>query len=187
MKTITKLLLSLLCVGVFLTGCKKADDPAPASNEEELITDVTVTFTNQANSSEVRTFTFSDPDGPNGSQTGTYNLSGNLSASATYTVAVKFENKSATPTEDITAEVQSEGDEHQIFFTTTGNLQFQAYTDKDANGNAIGIGSTFSTGIAGSATLKLVLKHQPGTKTATSTADVGETDVEVNFTGITIQ
>ena len=187
MKTITKLLLCLLCVGVFLSGCKKASDPAPSVNEEELITDVTATFTNQANSSEVITMAFSDPDGSNGSQTGTYSVSGNLSANATYTVAVKFENKSATPAEDITTEVQEEGDEHQVFFATTGNLKHHSYTDQDANGNPIGISSLFSTGIAGTATLKVTLKHQPGTKTATSTVDIGETDVEVNFTGITIQ
>jgi len=186
MKTITKLLLSLLCVAVLLAGCNKADDPAPA-NEEELITDVTVTFTNQAVSTDVVTMTFSDPDGKDGPQTGTTNISGNLTASATYNVVIKFENKSETPAENVTEEVQKEGDEHQVFFSTTGNLTFQSYGDKDANNNPIGISSTFGTGIAGAATLKLTLKHQPNIKTATTTVADGETDVEVEFTDIRIQ
>ncbi|WP_299460029.1 hypothetical protein [uncultured Microscilla sp.] len=187
MKTISRLLLSILCAMVLLSSCKKADDPAPATNEEELITDLTLTFTNQANTSEVITMTFSDSDGPNGPQTGTFNISGNLSASAKYNVAFKVENKSETPAEDVTTEIKEEGAEHQVFYNTTGNLQFQSYTDKDANGNPIGISTTFSTGIAGTATLKVTLKHQPGVKTASTTVVDGETDIEVNFTGITIQ
>ncbi|OJJ17918.1 hypothetical protein BKI52_29095 [marine bacterium AO1-C] len=186
MKTIAKLLLSLLCVAVLLAGCNKADDPAPA-NEEELITDVTVTFTNQANTSDQVTLTFSDPDGADGPQSGTTNISGNLTASATYTVTITFENKSETPAEDITAEVKEEGAEHQIFFSTTGNLSFQSYGDQDASGNPIGLTSTFGTGVAGTASLKVTLKHQPGIKTASTTVNDGETDVEVDFTGITIQ
>ena len=187
MKTISKLFLSILCAVVLLASCKKADDPAPAANEEEVITDLTLTFTNKANSSEQITMTFSDPDGADGPTSGTTNISGPLSASATYDVTFKVENKSGSTVENVTEEVQEEGAEHQVFFTTTGTLQFQGYTDKDANGNPIGITSTFSTGIAGSATLKVTLKHQPGVKTATSTVADGETDIEVDFTGITIQ
>lgn len=187
MKTISKLFLSILCAVVLLSSCKKADDPTPAANEEELITDLTVTFTNKANSSEVITMTFSDPDGADGPQSGTTKISGNLSANATYNVAVKLENKSGAQAEDITAEVKEEGAEHQIFYSTTGNLQFQSYTDKDANGNPIGVTTTFSTGIASTATLKITLKHQPNIKTASTTVADGETDIEVNFTGITIQ
>lgn len=186
MKTIAKLLLSLMFVAVLLAGCKKADDPAPA-NEEELITDVTVTFTNQANSANVVTMTFSDSDGPDGPISGTTNISGALTAGATYNVVVKFENKSENPAEDVTEEVKEEGAEHQVFFSTTGTLSFQAYTDQDANGNPIGVTSTFGTGIAGTASLKVTLKHQPNIKTASTTVNDGETDVEVNFTGITIQ
>src|SRR6056297_867392 len=41
------------------------DDTPSAVNEEELITDMVLTFTNTADQS-VSTFTFSDPDGPGG-------------------------------------------------------------------------------------------------------------------------
>lgn len=187
MKTIAKLFLSLLCVAVLVSSCKKADDPAPASNEEEVITDVIVTFTNKANSTEVITLTFTDPDGPKGTQSGTTKISGDLSANATYNVSVGFQNTSETPAENVTEEVQKEGDEHQVFFSTTGTLSFQGYTDKDDKGNPIGITSTFGTGLAGTASLKVTLKHQPNIKTDNTTVNDGDTDVEVNFTGITIK
>ena len=74
-----------LMLSVF-TACD-SDDPEPV-NEEELITTVELTFTNDNDASDVRTASFTDLDGEGGNDPIIDNIS--LMADATYTLTVKF-------------------------------------------------------------------------------------------------
>ena len=98
---------------------------------------------------------------------------------------------------DIVAEIAEEADEHQIFFAFTndafsnpmgdGNIDNASdainYNDEDANGNPLGLNTTWTTGATaisnGNFTVRL--QHQPDLKTATSGANDGETDFEIDF------
>ena len=184
----SKWLLSLLLAVLVITGCD-SDDPDPV-DEPELITTLNVTFTNTADASDMVTASFRDLDGEGGNDGVTTNPT--LSANATYSVTVEFLNESVTPTEDITAEVREEDEEHQVFFISGSNLNFTyAYGDEDADNNPIGLTGTATIGAAGSGTLDVVLVHEP-TKSATgvSGGDItnagGEEDIRVQFT-VTIQ
>jgi len=180
-------LLSLLVVGSLLVGCK-ADSPEE-ENEEEIITDVTLTFTNGATT---LVFTASDPDGE-GPLELTVDGPINLVAGTQYDLSIEFYN--SIEDEDITEEVEEEGDEHMIFFgftsglfsspTGSGNINGRAnpinYEDQDVNGLPIGLNTSWTTGSATTGTFRIVLKHQPGLKTASSSVNDGESDVDITW------
>ncbi|MBF4984188.1 type 1 periplasmic binding fold superfamily protein, partial [Nonlabens mediterrranea] len=57
-----------------------------------------------------------------------------------------------------------------------------AKVDTDANGNPLGLDTTFTTGAAGTGTLTIVLRHEPlKPNDGTLLNAGGETDVQVEF------
>ena len=180
MKTIK--LLALLFISSLAVGCSSDDDGHgdDHDSEEELITTVIYTLTNNANNADVVTLTFTDLDGEGGAD-GTYDISGPLTANATYTGGIKLWNATENPAEDITEEVEGEADEHEFFYSSTAGLTITK-TDVDGDGNPVGIETTVTTGSAATGTLTVILKHEP-TKpnNGTATGAGGSTDVEVSY------
>ena len=185
------LLYLVLGFGVCLISC---DNDVPGKeNEEEIIDKVTLTFTPTAGSPVVVTAT--DPDGE-----GIADMSPDgdiyLLPNTAYTLTIGVEN--TVEQEDITLEIEEEGDEHIFFFSFTngifsnpvgdGNIDARAdainYDDQDINDQPIGIITTWTTGAENTSdnTFRVVLKHQPGTKSATSTASDGSTDIDQTWT-----
>jgi hypothetical protein len=85
----------------------------------------------------------------------------------------------------LTAEVFDEAEEHQFFFSASGNSSF-AYVDQDNNGFPVGLAFELVTGEAGSEILSVTLRHQPdkgasGVSDGDITNAGGETDIEVLF------
>lgn len=181
MKTI-KLLTLLLISSLTFTSCSDSDDPV-AVNDEEVITTMNVTLSNGGTNITLSSVDLDGPDGPNLPVI----TNGTLAANTTYTGSVEFLNETESPAEDITVEVKGEDEDHQIFFSSNdGSISF-AYNDEDGNGNPIGIDFSITTGDAGSATMTVVLKHEPTKPNNGTTADAGgETDIEVTF-DITVQ
>jgi hypothetical protein len=185
MKSI-KFLSILFIATITLSSCSKNDEPEPV-NEEEVITTVTVTLTNGSNTVTLQSKDL-DGDGPNAP---VVTVSGNLAANTTYTGAVVLLNETENPAEDITAEVRTEGDEHQLFYSATNNIATFAYTDKDSNNDPIGLAFTLTTGAAGTGTIGVILRHEPNkSATGVSNGDItnagGSTDVDVSF-NVTVQ
>ena len=113
------------------------DDPKPV-NEEEVITTMTITFSNTQNASDLVVATFRDLDDPGGDAA--TKTDSNLSADATYTVSISFLNETETRSEDITKEVDEEDEEHQIFYLASSSLDFgYVYDGNDSNGGLIGL------------------------------------------------
>jgi hypothetical protein len=185
------LLISLL--SIFLSGC--GEDPVK-ENVPELITKVTLTFKPVGGGSNV-VVSATDPDGegvqdiePDGAII--------LEKSKSYGLDIALVNELANPNDpeySITEEVEEEGDEHMFFFAWTnnlfavpsgdGNIDNRAhevnYQDSDG-ANPIGLLTQWQTvSNAGVGTFRLVLKHQPGLKSATSSSNDGETDVDLTF------
>lgn len=168
-----------------LSSCSDDDDPEPV-NEEEVITTVTVTLVNGSDTVTLKSY---DADGE-GSGAPVITVSGNLKAGTTYNGTIKLLNETESPAENITEEVEEEGKEHQFFFSSTNGTTF-AYTDKDGDGNPIGITFTLTTAGAGNDTITVILRHEPNkTATGVSGGDItnagGSTDVEAAF-GVTIE
>jgi len=179
-------------------GCKKNEDDAPpAENEEEIITDIILTFTPQGGGADI-TALAQDPDGE-GIQDLEVTKDLELAPNTTYTLNISLEN--SLDMESITDEVRNEGDEHMLFFEFTenafsdpignGNLDNRTdplnYEDMDKNGEPIGLITTWTTGDAVSgANFRVVLKHQPALKTGNSGSSEGSTDLDLTW-GLKLQ
>lgn len=183
-KTIQTLAMAAIAV-VSMTSCE--DDDAPeVINEEEVITTVTYTLTNAADNTDMVILQSVDADG-DGPIDPVATVSGPLTAGASYNGEVLFENELESPAENITLEVIEEGDEHEVFYTTTISGATITKTDVDANGDPLGVLSTFNTGAAGTGMLTIVLRHEPTKPNDnTLTGAGGETDVQVSF-NVTVQ
>jgi hypothetical protein len=196
------MLVALLAVSSIslLSSCDDDDEPT-REDTPELVTTATLTFTPVMGGNAI-TVTASDPDG-----TGVQDLAPdgpiNLADNTIYTLDITLINELADPGDEeynITEEVDEEDEEHMFFFSWTnnlfsdpagnGNIDNRAddvnYNDFDDNGQPLGLMTTWTTGAAGTGKFRVVLKHQPELKSATSSATTGETDVDIEF-DVTIQ
>lgn len=167
----------VVIAGAVLVGCKKKKG---AENEEELITTVKVILT-EAGTTTPLTFTWKDVDGPGGNAPVIDQIS--LMAGKTYNCQLQFLDESKTPAEDITAEIVTEGTEHQIYYQPSGVNITVSGLNNDSGGLPLGTTSNWTTTTNSNGTLKLTLKHKPdGIKAAGDPVTKGETDVEITFT-----
>ncbi|MCJ8166157.1 hypothetical protein MKJ04_15020 [Pontibacter sp. E15-1] len=185
MKHLLKPYLAAFMMGSLLfasTSCG-SDDPKPIVVEQELITTVKLSLVPEGKGQNV-TATFSDPDGDGGNAPTIETLV--LAPNTTYNMTVTLSDDSKSPSKDITAEVRTEGDEHELFFTATGGLNISSVqkTDLDKNNRPVGLEATIVTGATSSGKLRVTLKHQPNLKGNTSDISKGETDVEADFPAV---
>ncbi len=175
-KTFTRLFLSVFTVAtLLLVGC--SNDPEP-TNEEEVITTVTVTLT-PAGGGGVVTLTWDDTN-LNGVVDASEIEAGTLSTATTYTASIQLLNKSVTPTEDITEEIEEEANDHLFCFAATGVAITFSNFDKDENNLPVGLTSTWTTTTAGRGSVNIKLRHQPGVKTGECPGG-GDTDIDITF------
>lgn len=175
--------LFVAIVGIYVSGCKcKGDDcPCDGDNcESELITSVVLTFRDSA-STDSLVYAFRDPDADGANAPTEYDTI-RLVANKTYLVSTKILNESVSPAENLTEEIYTERNDHQLFYRFTNvNMSF-SYKDEDTNTPPlpVGINTQWKTGAAGAGTSQIILKHQPnGTKN--NDESVGDTDVDVIF------
>lgn len=189
---------ALMLAGVVVTSCKKDDDDdEPAKeNEVEVITDISLVFTNVNDASDVVIATAQDPDGEGVEELQIVDEI-TLDVDKTYTLTLEIMNNLDSPGESITEEIEEEDEDHQFFYSFTdnafsspagdGNIDNSGdlvnYNDYDSNGNPVGLSTEWTTSsttlTAGS--FRFLLKHQPDIKSATSGSDDGETDIDLTF------
>ncbi|NDK56886.1 hypothetical protein [Pontibacter fetidus] len=181
MKKFLRPYLAFLLMGSLLTttGCGGDDDPKPAPDNEE-ITTVTLTLEPESKGQLVAASS-KDLDGVGGNAPVKTPLT--LKPNTTYLATLTLLNENVNPPVEVHKEVKSEANDHQVFYTpSAGSLMTVTVTDKDAQNRPLGLAATIVTGAAGTGKLKVVLKHQKGTKAAApGDATKGETDVEVEF------
>ena len=185
--------LAMITLGI-ISGCD-SDDPTK-EDVPELITKATLTFT--PTSGTTVTATATDPDG-DGVKDLEVDGPINLAANKDYTLTIQLVNGLAAvsdPAYNITEEVEEESDEHMFFFAWTnnafsdpagnGNLDNRSdavnYLDEDSNGFPLGLETGWTTAGASSGNFRVILKHQPELKSATSDVNAGETDLDISFT-----
>ncbi len=172
-----KFILPLFAVTTLITSCKKdTDEP----NEEELITTVTLTFTEVGGAGATSTFIFRDLDGDGGAAPTVFNDIV-LAPSKTYNMSITLTNEAKSPAEDITAEVGAEAGDHQFYFAPTGANVTITNLNNDSGGLPLGLTSTWTTGALSNGTVKITLKHKPGIKAAGDPVTKGDTDIELNW------
>ncbi|RQH19332.1 T9SS type A sorting domain-containing protein [Okeania hirsuta] len=165
----------------------------PCENEEEVITDVTLTFVSTDGDTVIATAV--DPDGP-GALGLVVQDTIQLLESAEYTMSITVFN--SIEGEDITEEIEEEAEDHQFFFAFTDEVFTSPagdgnednfddpinYNDMDLNMRPVGLSTDWETDCGEEAiegTFKVILKHQPGIKSDTSTVDDGETDFDLTW------
>ncbi|GCC51211.1 hypothetical protein SanaruYs_14310 [Chryseotalea sanaruensis] len=193
-----KSLFKVTTLALLALSFNACDEEAPGKEDApELITEVRLTFTPTGGGNPV-VVSAVDPDGPGVLDLIAEDIS--LDAGTAYTLSIGFFNDLIEPTDDgydISAEVLEEADEHMLFFswdggfsepTGNGNIDNRNdpvnYADEDSAGLPLGLSTNWitTTGVSTGSTFRILLKHQPDLKTASSGATVGETDVDVEFT-----
>jgi hypothetical protein len=195
----------ILTAGIFtmlfiFSGCDNEDPEI--ENVPELITKTTLRFTPVGGGASI-TATATDPDG-DGVQDIRVDGPINLLKGVQYTLTLELINslyQPGTAGYNLTEEIEEEGYEHQFFFSFsegvftspsgTGNIKSNSssvagtinYSDKDKNDRPLGLITSWTT--AGQAatgkSFRVVLKHQPDIKSATSSSLDGETDLDITF------
>lgn len=166
----------VLLLGGCTPGGDGDDHGHDHDHESEVITTVTLTFS-PSGGADVVSATFSDPDGAGGMSGQAEPIT--LQVGTTYALAVAFTNALLDPVEDITAEIEEEAEEHQIFITGTGvagpaagddpnALVMHAYADVESGYGPnvgddlpVGLANTVTTVTAGAGTLGVRLQHMP--------------------------
>jgi hypothetical protein len=108
-----------------------------------------------------------------------------LVAGRTYTGSITAVNDTKTPTVDLTSEYKKLGNEHQFFYTISGDAQSRltfTITDKDSNNLPLGLqfNAAVSAGAAARGTLNVVLAHYDDVKKDGKTRS-NESDIDINF------
>ncbi len=186
---------------IVFSACPNVENPNPPDNEQEVITTVTLSFAPAGGASTV-VAEHADPENDGDPSIDAITLT----AGTSYTLTVEFLNELEDPPENITSEVSEESAEHQVFVYGSGvqgpatgpnaaHLVTHAYADQDEHALPIGLENTIEAVTAGSAELKLMLRHLPpedgsAVKTAGlaeelanggSAAMPGEIDADVTF------
>lgn len=184
-KQIKHFILTMIVVVSVFTGCKKDKDTVPTppapTNEGEVLTTFTLYFTDSANSANVASATFRDPDGDGGNPFTQFD-SIHLQANKTYYAQVVILNETASPADSISNEILEEANDHLFFYTVTGANANVSITDFDTNTPTplpLGLQTKWRTGAASMGSTQIILKHQPGVKDGTFAP--GTTDIDLTF------
>ncbi len=194
--------LAILFAALTITSCSDDDDDnvtpvPPVENDEEVITDVKLVFTNTTNASDKVEARAQDPDGEGVQELMVLDTI-RLDTSKTYELTFEIFNNLETPGENIGEEIEGEDFEHQIFFSFSndafanpagnGNVDNASdplrYNDTDSLNNPVGLKTLWTTSATSltNGNFNVRLQHQPdGIKTSTSTANDGDTDFDLTF------
>mgnify|MGYP001280318724 CR=1 FL=1 len=191
MKT-TKLFIMVIFCLTLITSCNDDDDNPEPVNEVELITNVTLTFTNTANAGDVVIMSNVATDGQEGAFTNSVN--GTFTAGQSYSLALEITNESDPADVDdvLNDDVIPEGDEH--FFKYSNTLGIGMIRDASdlagAGGSSLGVSTTWTSGAAGTGNLQIILVHQPETTDDSDqfgSTTGGEEDFRITFQGVVVQ
>ncbi|SHI69060.1 hypothetical protein SAMN04488096_103336 [Mesonia phycicola] len=179
-----KLLALFLAIVPFISSCSSDDDSPEIINEEEVITDVTLTFTNSTEGSV--TYTYTDPQYRDDSYVAPVI---SLTSGETYEVETNFYNNSdPEDPELITEEVEEESDDHFLTYGFSDvDIEFtrtDGANSTDSDGVQIGLSTEWVAGTTGTGSVLVSLVHQPTEKITDPEEGAvvgGETDAAVTF------
>ncbi len=178
-----KFLLFALIVSFIAVSCDKDDDDPEAVNEEEVITDVTLTFTDAEGTAT--TYTYTDPSYRSDDYVAPEI---ELTSGETYTVSANFYNNSGDESEVITEEITEEKDDHFLEFAFSDTNVTLSRSDADvidSNGIHIGLVTSWVAGEASTGSVTVTLIHEPTSKDDTTDPNGshtgGSTDAQVSF------
>ncbi len=171
-------IIALFSLAIFYASCKKKVTTPPNPNDEELITTLQINFTDSAGIEPGVTAIFKDVDGAGGNNPSQWDTI-KLKANTTYLATILLLDETKSPADTISNEVMEEGADHLFCFTASNINTSIKRTDTDVNNLEIGLQTKWYNSAAGTGTVQVVLRHQPGVKDGTCTP--GASDVDVTF------
>jgi FlaG/FlaF family flagellin (archaellin) len=178
---IKKMIAIFVVLTAVFTSCKKeADEP----NDEEVITTLRLTFAPVGGGNNL-VYKYDDADGPGGNQPTKEEIV--LQPNKSYNVSLQLLNKTVTPAEDKTNEINQEGTSHRFYYEpAAGSNITVSGLDNDANGVALGLSSNWVSGAAATGKIKITLRHYGGNPPGKAANDLvnstkSSTDLEVEF------
>lgn len=175
-------LILAFTLAVLLPACDKDNDGE--TNEEEVITTMTLTFVPQGGGTTI-VYDFDDPDGPGGAAPTQDEIV--LVPGKAYDVSITLTNKTTNPDEDITTEVSDEAEAHRFYFASSAGSNISVSNlNNDPDGVPLGLTSTWTTTTNATGTMTVTLRHYPGNPPGKALADPVDspksgTDIEVVF------
>ncbi len=186
MKKNSKQIIALLFISnMMFTACTK--EKATEENTEELITTVIVKLTPVAGGSPLE-FKYEDIDGVGGAAATFQEIV--IAPNKVYNAQIILLDKTKSPVDTVSAEVEEEANDHQFYFTPNSGVNLTVSNlETDPLGRPLGLTSTWATGAASTGKIFITLKHKPGIKGTSDAITVGETDVstEEAFNGFVIK
>lgn len=165
-------------------SCKKEKVDPVIPNEEELITSLYLTLIDSiAGDTIVMSFIDLDGDGGNPPTVS----GGTLVSNSVYYGQVLLLNETVNPPDNISNEVEDEGEEHQFFYEALSGLELNVdYSDEDSDGNPIGLTIRAISGTESNGELRITLRHEAdkfgdGVSDGNIANAGGETDIQVTF------
>ena len=104
-----------------------------------------------------------------------------LKANTLYTIQLRLVNATRNPPYDMTDSITANADKHLMIYDldpTSGMITVKIH-DKDSKGLPLGLMSNWQTSDTTRGFLRLILRHQPGSKNGTQTP--GSTDFEADY------
>ena len=104
-----------------------------------------------------------------------------LKAHASYSIQIMLLNEAANPTIYLTDTIIARADNHLIIYSIdpSEGLLTMKISDKDSKGLPLGLMNTWTTQESGFGLLRMLLRHQQGSKNGTQTP--GSNDFEADF------
>jgi hypothetical protein len=175
-----------------ISSCKKDDPKKPVeTNSQEVLTTVLITGYNIDDSLNAKyqfSYKWEDLDGDGGNSPMIDTLV--LDSGIRYNCNVLILDKTKSPSDTVSVEIENEKNAHQFFYTPSSNLAGKFSTeilDFDDNNPKLPVGlefniltksnQTYNLPLIGS--LNIVLSHYDGVQKTTSKSD--ESDIDINF------
>lgn len=183
---------SIFCLALIATttSCSDDDDSGEVI-EEELITNVTLTFTNNADPTDIVTLTNIAPNGQEGSFTNT--VDGEFTSNATYSLSLALTNASETPADDVlNDDIIPEADEHFFVYGVNGIDLTMTRDGNDVegpDGSNLGVNTTWVAGAISTGNVQIRLIHEPSSVDDANewgTVSGGSEDLNITFMNVEI-
>ena len=192
MKTSKLFMIALFSLSL-ITSCSDDDDNGPAPVlEEELITNVTLTFVNDADPTDIVVLASVAPDGQDG--TSTESVTGTFTSGASYSLRLSLTNALENPADDVlNDDVIPAADEHFFVYAVNG-INLTTSRDSDdidgADDTKLGVNTTWGAGDASTGNVQIILVHEPeGADDSDAFGSVtgGSEDLNITFADVEIE
>lgn len=194
MKTSKFFMNAFLCLTLItsFTSCSDDEDTPEVVEEEEAITGLTLTFTNQDDDTDTVVLTWEDANGDEAIDEGEQTVEGSFTAGEVYDAEIGlFAEDEDFLEEDITAD-QAAIDAH--FFVYDTSLDFRMVRADDdferTDMNKLGVLTSWSADEAGTGTITIQLFHEsPGVDDSDGfgSAEGTDTDIDITFDNVVIE